>query len=66
MKGSNLRITGLEEGEEGSWLKDPENAFNKIIKEYFHYLKKDISIMIQETYRTPNRLDEKRKSPYHI
>jgi hypothetical protein len=29
-------------------------------------LKKDMPIYIQEAYRTPNRLDQKRKSSSHI
>ena len=40
-------------------LKSTENIFNKIIKENFPNLKKDMPIKIQEAYRTPNRLDKK-------
>jgi hypothetical protein len=34
---------------------------NKIIKETFPSLKKEMPMNIQEAYRTPNRLDQKRK-----
>jgi hypothetical protein len=61
----NLRITGIEESED-SQLKGPVNILNKIIEENFPNLKKEMPINIQETYRTPNRLDQKRNSSYHI
>ena len=38
--------------------------FNKIIEENF--LNKEIPINIKETYRTPNRLYQKRNSSCHI
>jgi hypothetical protein len=44
-----------------SQLKGPINTFNKIIEENFPNLKKE-PMNIQEAYRTPNRLDEKRNS----
>jgi hypothetical protein len=34
MKSPNLRTIGIEEKED-SWLKGPENVFNKIIEETF-------------------------------
>jgi len=40
--------------------------FNKIKKEKFPNLKKNMTIKEQEAYRTPNRLDQKRKSTHHI
>ena len=64
MKRPNLRIIGVEEEE--LQLKGPENIFNKIIEENFPNLKKDIPMKVQETYRTPNRLDQKKPSPRHI
>ncbi|ERE70281.1 LINE-1 type transposase domain-containing protein 1 [Cricetulus griseus] len=64
MKRPNLRIISIEEGEEIQ-LKDPENIFSKIIEENFPNLKKDMPMKIQEAYRTPNRLNQKR-SPCHI
>jgi len=57
MKRSNLRIIGIEESED-SQLRGLVNIFNKIIKEKFPNLKKEMPINIQET----NRLDQKRNS----
>jgi len=65
MRRSNLRIIGIEESED-SQLKGPVNIFNKIIEENFPNLKKEMPINIQEAYRTPNRLDQKRNSSHHI
>ena len=59
IKRPNLRIIGVGEGEE-LYLKSTENVFNKIIEENFSNLKKDIPMNIQEDYRTPNRLDQKK------
>ena len=53
MKRPNLRIIGIEESED-SQLKGPVNIFNKIIKENFPNLKKEIAINIQEAYITLN------------
>ena len=57
MKWPNLRIIGIEEGEEVQ-LKSTENIFNKIIN-----LKKDMSIKIQKAYRTSNRLGQIKSPP---
>ena len=65
MRRQNLRIIGIEETEY-SQLKGPVNIFNKIIEENFPNLKKEMPINIQEAYRTPNRLDQKRNSSQHI
>jgi chromosome segregation ATPase len=43
-------------------LKGPANIFNKIIEENFPNKKKEMPMNIQETYRTPNRLDQRRNS----
>jgi hypothetical protein len=43
-------------------LKGPVNICNKIIEENFPNLKKEMPMNIQEAYRTPNRLDQKRNS----
>jgi hypothetical protein len=43
-------------------LKGPANIFNKIIKENFPNLKKEMPMNIQKAYRTPNSLDQKRNS----
>ena len=47
-------------------LKGPVNIFNKIIEENFPSLKKEMPMNIQEAYRTPNRLNQKRNSSCHI
>ena len=59
MKRPNLRITEIE-GE--VQLKNTENIFNKIIEKNFPNLKKDMTMKIQEAYRTSNRLDKKKSS----
>jgi hypothetical protein len=61
----NLRIKGREESED-SHLKGSVNIFNKIIEETFYNQKKEMLMNIQEAYRTPNRLDQKRNSSCHI
>ena len=65
MRRPNLSIIGIEENEE-SQLKMPVNIFNKVIEENFPNLKKEIPMNIQEAYKTPNRLDQKRNSSHHI
>ena len=65
MRRPNLRIIGVDENEDFQ-LKGPENIFNKIIEENFPNLKKEMPMNIQEAYRTPNKLDQKRNSSYHI
>jgi hypothetical protein len=65
MRRPNLRIIGLEENEE-SQHKWPVNIFNKDIEENFPNLRKEMHVNIQEAYRTPNRLDQKRNSSCHI
>jgi hypothetical protein len=62
MKRPNLRIIGIEECEE-SQLQGPENIFNKIIEENFPNLKKEMPMNIQEAYRIPINLDQKKISP---
>jgi chromosome segregation ATPase len=65
MRRPNLQIIGVEENEDLQ-IKAPANIFNKIIGENFPNLKKDMPMIIQEAYRTPNRLDQKRSSSKHI
>jgi hypothetical protein len=65
MRRPNLRKIGIEESEE-SQLKGPVNIFNKIIEENFPKLKKEMPMNIQEAYRTPNRLDQKRNSSHQV
>jgi hypothetical protein len=61
----NLRIIGVDENEDFQF-KGPANVFNKIIEENIPNLKKEMLMNIQEAYRTPNRLDQKRNSSQHI
>ena len=65
MSRPNLRIIAIEESEDFQ-LKRPVNIFNKIIEENFPNLKKEMTMNIQEAYRTSNRLDQKRNSSQHI
>jgi hypothetical protein len=58
----NLRVIGIEESED-SQFKGTVNIFNKIIEENFPNLKKEMPMNIQESYRTPNILDQKRNFP---
>jgi chromosome segregation ATPase len=50
----NLRIMGIEEGEEMQ-SKGISNIFSKIIIEKFPNLEKTMPIHVQEASRTPNR-----------
>ena len=65
MRRLTLRIIGIDEKEDFQ-LKGPVNIFNKIIEENFPNLKKEMPMNIQEAYRTPNRMDQKRNSSRHI
>jgi hypothetical protein len=65
MRRPNLLIIGVDENEDFQ-LKGPTNIFNKIIEENFPYLKKEMPMNVQEAYRTPNILDQKRISSRHI
>jgi hypothetical protein len=62
MERSHLRIIGIEENEDFQ-VKGPENIFNNFNN--FPNLKKEMAIKVQ-AYRTPNKLDQKRKFSYHI
>jgi hypothetical protein len=65
MRRPNLQIIGVDENEDFQ-LKGPTNIFNKIIEENSPNLKKETPMNIQEAYRTPNSLDQKRNSSWHI
>jgi hypothetical protein len=65
MRRLNLRTIGVNENEDFH-LKGPANIFNKIIEENIPDLKKVMPMNIQEAYRTPNRLGQKRNSYRHI
>jgi len=51
---------------EQRFLKGPVNIFNKMIEENFPNLKKEMPMNIQEAYRTPNRVEQKRNSSHHM
>ena len=63
-KHSNICIIGVPEGEE----KEQEigNLFEKIMKENFPNLMKEIDMQVQEAQRVPNKMDAKRPTPRHI
>ena len=61
MRKPNLRKIGVHENEDFQ-LKGPATIVNKIIKENIPNLKKEMPMNIQEAYRTPSRLDQKRNS----
>ena len=63
-KTSNIHITGVPEGEK----KEQEigNLFEKIMKENFPSLVKEIDMQIQEAQRVPNNMDAKRPTLRHI
>jgi hypothetical protein len=65
IKRPNLRIMGIEEGEEVQ-AKGMHNIFNKIITENFPNLEKSIPIKMQGASRTPNRPDQNRSTPQLI
>ena len=54
----------MPEGEE----KEQEigNLFEKIMKENFPSLVKEIDMQVQEAQRVPNNIDAKRSTPRHI
>ena len=54
-------MPGREEEEE-----EIENLFEKIMKENFPNLVKEIDMQIQEAERVPNKSDTKRPTPKHI
>ena len=65
MRRPNLWIIGVDENEDFQF-KGPRNIFNKIIEENITNLKKEMPVNIQEAYRTPNKLNQKRNSSRQI
>ena len=60
-KHSNIQIIGVPEGEEEE--RDMENLFEKIMKENFPNLAKEIDFQeVQEAQRVPKKLDPKRNT----
>jgi hypothetical protein len=62
MRRPNLRKIGIEESKE-SQIKGPVNIFKKIKEENFPNIEKEMPMNIQEIYRNPNRLHQKRNFP---
>ena len=65
MRRPNLRIIGIDESKD-LYLKGPVNIFNRIVEENFTNLEKEMPMNIQKAFRTPNKLDQNRKSSRHI
>ena len=59
----NIRLIGVPEGEE----KEQEigNLAEKIVKENFPNLLKEIDTQVQEAWRVPNKMNAKRPTPRH-
>ena len=62
-KKSNIHIIGVTEEEKEQKF---ENLFEKILKENFPNLVKEIHMQIQEAQRVPNKMDAKRPTSRHI
>ena len=60
----NIHITGVPEGEK----KEQEigNLSEKIVKENFPNLGKEIDMQVQESQRIPTKMDAKKPTPRHI
>ena len=60
----NINIIGVPDREE----KEQEigNLFEKIMRENFPNLMKEIDLQVQEAQRIPNKMDAKRSTPRHI
>ena len=58
-KSSNIQITGVPEEEEQQEI---ENLFEKIMKEDFPNLAKDLDMQVQEAQRVPKKLDPRRNT----
>ena len=63
-KCSNIQITGVPEGEEEEWK--IEHLFDKIMKENFPNLAKEIDMQVQEAQRVSKKLDPWRNTLRHI
>ena len=63
-KHTKIQIIGVPEGKEEE--QDIEKLFEKIMKENFPNLVKEIDMQVQETQRVPNKMDANRPSLRHI
>ena len=65
LKRSNIRITGVPEGEEQE--QEIENLFEQTMKENFPNLVKEIDFQeVQEAQRVPKKLDPRKHTPRQI
>ena len=62
-KHSNIQIIGVPEGEEEE--QEIENLFEKIMKENFPYLAKELDMQVQDAQRVPMKLDPRRNTKTH-
>ena len=62
-KPANIRIIGMPEGEEEQ--QEIENLFEKIMKEIFLALVKEIDLQVQEAQKVPNKMDTKRTTHHN-
>ena len=63
LKHNNMWIIGPPEGEEEE---QTENIFEKIVKENFPNLAKEIDMQVQEAQRVPKKLDPRKHTWRHI
>ena len=64
-KHSNIQIIGAPEGHEEE--QEMENLFEKIMKENFPNLVKEINLQeVQEAQKVPKKLDPRKHTPRHI
>ena len=63
-KHSNIRIIGVPEEEKKE--QETGNLFEKIEKENFPNLVKEIDMQVQEAQNVPNKMGAKRPTPRHI
>ena len=64
IKGTNIRLMGVQEGEERE--QGIENIFEVIMTEKFLNLEKKIDTQAQKVQRLPNKINPKRPTPRHI
>ena len=64
IKRTNIRITGVPEGEERE--KGPKKIFEEIIVENFPNTGKERVNQVQEAQRVPYRINPRRNTPRHI
>ena len=61
---TKICIIGVPEREERK--QDIGNLFEKVMKEKFPNLVKEIDMQVQEAQRVPNKMDAKRPTPRHL